>query len=336
MNQNRETKLKKTKQAVRTPSQKRVGDNSGDIVSKIKQMAKEVGYTACGITSTEPFKEFKVAINRRMDRFPQAAHLYSDMLNRVDPRSDVPWAESVVVCVRRYGKYRIPSGLAGYIGRNYLFDRRYEECPEHNVPEKMEEGLRRIGLRVQKGDVPDRWAGARAGVTRFGRNCFAYSEHGSWINIQTWLIDANLPPDNPTLEPACPKECRICIKACPTQALLEPFVMRMDRCVAYLTYRAQEPIPPELWEKMGTWIYGCDVCQEVCPLNKGKWEPLEKASWLEKIASYLKPASLAAMDQETYRNVIHPHFWYISLDNLPRWHANADRAMQNTPAARDT
>lgn len=298
----------------------------------IKEAARRAGYARCGITSAEAFGEFGAAIARRIRRFPEASGLYSAMRSRANPRARNPWARSIVVCARRYGKYEIPPGLAGRIGRAYLFDRRNPGCPDHAMPERMKAALVEMGLRVRRGGTPDRWAAARSGVARFGRNCFAYSEHGSWINIETWLVDAELPPDDPAMEPArCPPGCRACIDACPTGALVEPFVMRMDRCIAYLTYAAPEPIPADLWRRMGSWIYGCDRCQEVCPLNDGAWENLEKPAWLQAMAQSLQPEALAAMDERTYRRVVQPAFWYVSADNVSRWHANARRALRHEP-----
>lgn len=316
-------------QSIRIQFQDRVAETNGGLALAIKHLAREVGFAACGITSAEPFEEFGVAIQERMKRFPEASHLYSPMQERVAPRSLAPWVNSIVVCISRYGKYEIPEGLVGHIGRSYLFGRINEESPQHEILGKMMDELTRMGFRVQRGDVPDRWAGVRAGVTQFGRNCFAYSEHGSWIEIETWLVDALLPTDKPILDPVCPKGCQACINACPTGALVEPFVMRMDRCVAYLTYSAPEPIPSELWNKMGAWIYGCDRCQEVCPLNKQAWNFIERAPWVESIASLLRPAALARMDQKTYRDVVYPRFGYIPVDNLARWQRNAARAVQH-------
>lgn len=300
----------------------------------IKQAARELGYADCGIAGVEPFTAFEQALRARMQCFPEAAALYRPMLNRVDPRAGTPWARSLIVTVRRYGIYRLPPGLTGHIGRNYLCDRRDPACPEHQRPKRMTARLKALGLRVKRGGVPDRWAGARAGVTRFGRNTFAYSRHGSWINISTWLVDAELPPDRETLDLACPPDCRACIDACPTGALTEPLVMRMDRCIAYLTYHAEMPIDPALWDRMGAWIYGCDVCQQVCPLNKGKWDPQRDADWLFPIADRLQPEALASMDQATYETVVHPHFWYIPAGGLGRWHANAGRAAACTGCGR--
>jgi len=298
------------------------------LADRVKTLAIDLGYTSCGIASVEPFVEFERAVHDRMKQFPEAAHLYEGMLKRVNPTASTPWARSIVVCVSRAGAYRLPEELVGYIGRNYLVDSRFQDSPDFTRKTKMKEGLIDLGMRVRKGGVPDRWAGARAGVTRFGRNCFAYSKHGSWINVETWRVDAELPADEPTLDLPCPDNCDACMKACPTGAIVEPYVMRMDRCIAYLTYRAPEPIHPALWEKMGTWIYGCDVCQQVCPLNKGKWEPLNDAPWLNEVAPRLTPQALSTMDDATYRSIVHPRFWYIPVDGLARWHRNAQRALE--------
>lgn len=300
---------------------------SGGLALAVKRLAAEVGYVACGVTTAAPFVEFEVAVRDRMARFAEAACLYEGMLKRADPRGGAPWVNSIIVCVRRYGEYAIPEGLAGRIGRNYLFDRRNEKSRDHEMPKKMTDGLKALGLRVKKGGAPDRWAAARAGVARVARNCFAFSEcGGSWINIATWRVDAELPGDEPTLDVPCPEGCRKCVDACPTGALMEPFVMRMDHCVAHLTFNATLPIDPDLWKKMGCWIYGCDRCQEVCPLNEGKWTCEKRADWLEELAPYLTPRALAEMSEETYRTVVHPAFWYIPEDGVERWRANARRA----------
>jgi epoxyqueuosine reductase len=304
-----------------------------ELAQQIKKTALESGYADCGITSVEPFTRFEDAVRKHMDLFPEAKDHYEAMLYRTDPRVRSPWARSIVVCVMHYGKYIIPPQVEGKIGRHYLFDRRYEGCPDHEIPKKFKQGLQELGMRVKKGGTPDRWAGVRAGVATFGKNSFVFTDkHGSWINIEPWLVDAELPPDEPSLEIPCPDGCTACIKACPTQALCAPFEMRIDRCIAHLTYSGPGPEDEDTKQQMGLWIYGCDECQTACPRTKGTWQETESAPWLEDVLPLLSPQKLASMNLETYREKIHPLFWYINDDEqgLKRWHSNAKRSINNS------
>ena len=135
--------------------------NLVDLAQAIKQLANHSGYSACGITNVAPFTEFRDAVECRMQLFPQAASLYKDLLHRAEPSGRKSWARSIIASVRRYGKYILPEGLTGYIGRNYLCDRRYPECPDHAIPQIFRQGLKKLGLRVSQGGLPDRWTGAR-------------------------------------------------------------------------------------------------------------------------------------------------------------------------------
>jgi epoxyqueuosine reductase len=295
----------------------------------IKQLAADVGYVACGITGVEPFGQYRDALRTLEQKYPDAAALYGEMEKRIDPRSSRPWAGSIVVAIRRYGRYKLPDGLARNIGRNYLCDRRIPACPDTVMPKRMKEGLKALGLRVKTGGAPARSAAIRSGVAQPARNGFVYREGcGSWINVETWMIDAVVEPDSPAGPAPCPDGCTACMKACPTGALVEPGRVRMEHCVAYLTYGAPWPVAPELWRKIGPWIYGCDACQNACPLNKGCWEAKEPTPWLDAVADRLTPKALATMDEATYHEVVHPLFWYIEETDLARWHANAKRAME--------
>ncbi len=303
--------------------------NNESLAEEIRQSALSLGYAACGFTDVTPFKGFQSALDERTGQYPETRPLYDPMRHRVEPKKGAPWAESIVVCVRPYNTYRIPREIDGHIGRNYLFDKRVPQCPGYSLSPGLEHVFREHGIRFKRGGVPDRAAAARAGVARIARNGFAVHRlYGSWINIESWRIDAKLPSSVPDWTCPCPDECRLCVEACPTGALTAPFLMRMDRCVAYLTYHAPRPIPGDLWQKMGPWIYGCDDCQSVCPLNHGRWWAQARADWLEDALPYLTPSALADLDEDTYRNIVHPLFWYISVDDAARWRANARRALQ--------
>lgn len=301
------------------------------LAEKIKSYVVQAGFAACGITDAGDFPEYPAALDRLVKEFPETEPLYSSMHRRARIKEKFPRAESIIVCIRRYGKYRIPRELKGHIGRNYLFDCRVPENPDYAMLKNFREFLKSLGMKVHKGGIPDRAAAVRAGAASIGKNTFAYSGAcGSWINTVTYVVDAQLEPDNPSFPSSpCPPDCKKCIDACPTGAIVKPYTMRMDRCIAYLTYAAPLPLKKELEKKMGGWIYGCDICQQVCPLNKSAWEEKESLPHLEKIAGLLTPQAMSVMDMQTYRDIVHPLFDYIPLEDIFRWHANAKRALSN-------
>ncbi len=306
---------------------------SGELKKKIKEYAAQSGFSACGIAATDDFPEYATALDRLVKKFPETEALYCQMYRRAGLKERFPWARSIIVCVRSYGRYRIPREVKGHIGRNYLFDCRIPENPDYPMIKDFTLWLKACGMKVRKGGVPDRLAAQKAGVVSIGKNNFAFSGgYGSWINIVTWLVDADIVPDRPSAGSVCPPGCKKCIEACPTGALVEPYTMRMDRCIAHLTYGASQPLDSELEKKMGGWIYGCDVCQEVCPLNKDAWQGNENLPYLEKISRLLTPQALSVMDEKTYREIVHPLFYYIPEEDIKRWVVNAKRAVASGAA----
>jgi len=298
---------------------------------EIKAHAAMCGFAACGIAAADDFPDYETALDVIVKAFPETWPLYQPMYRRARVKENFPWAKSIIVCVRDYARYRIPEEVRGHIGRNYLFDSRVAANPDYLMIKRFTGYLKGSGLRVRKGGVPDRLAAARAGVASIGRNNFAYAETcGSWLNLVTYVVDAELVPDNPSYASCCPPGCDICIRACPTGALVKPYLMRMDRCIAFLTYGADAAPGKELAALMGGWVYGCDVCQEVCPLNEGKWREKEELPCLEKEAGILSPEALSKMDEKTCRERVYPLFPYIPAENAERWRNNAKRVLNST------
>ena len=113
----------------------------------------------------------------------------------------------------------------------------------------------------------DRAGAARSGVGFYGKNTMLITRtHGSWVVLGTLVTEVEIEP-TPALELDC-GSCRLCIDACPTRALDEPGVLDANRCLAYWT-QAPQPIPEPLREELGSQVYGCDICQDVCPWNRG-------------------------------------------------------------------
>jgi epoxyqueuosine reductase len=112
----------------------------------------------------------------------------------------------------------------------------------------------------------DRAVAERAGIGWFGKNANILTRIGSWVLLAHVLTDLELEPDAP-LKKTC-GACRLCMDACPTGALIAPGVLDNRLCISYLTIENRGPIPRELRPQMGDWVFGCDICQDVCPVNR--------------------------------------------------------------------
>jgi epoxyqueuosine reductase len=304
--------------------------NNTSLSASIKGKALDIGYDLCGITKVDLIEEYASHLDERIKNFPESRALYESLYPLAFPQKNVEWAKSIVVCVRRYGKYSIPEEIDKYIGKAYLVDGRLKYSKEYSQKLDFEAYLNDLGLKSAYSIVPARLAAVNAGLGRIGKNNFFYTKkYGSWVFIDTWVIDTELEYDQPTRSLNCSEECNKCIDSCPTGALNKPLSMNRGKCIAQLT-NGPELQPDELRTKMGTWVYGCDICQNVCPMNKNKWEEKENFVDLSDVAQYLSLESLWKMDEKTFLDIIQPRFWYIGQDGLWIWKCNALRAMVNS------
>ena len=298
---------------------------------KIKEKAKALGYTACGIIPATAFSEYLSELDERSRLFPKSKKHYDELRFFATPPKS---AKSIIVCTQRYNKYMVPKESEPYIGKMYLFDNRVSYTCENRVNTEFETFMKVLGLNMIEAPVPDRWAGARAGLGRFGRNNFLYdADHGSYIIINTWLVDKELDfeetPENISLS-ACGDNCHKCIEACPTGALSGKLKMDMGKCICRVQFDKEDALSEKMREQMGVWIYGCDACQDVCPVNKDKFIESEEYPLLKEFGELVEPESILGMDEQTYRKVLNPRFWYAGEDNLWLWKCNSLRAMINS------
>jgi len=309
----------------------------------IKEKALELGFVAVGVATAEPFTLYAEEIAGRPEMYAWGKTLSQrasvrdlDVTWFVDPARFIPGVRSLVVVTDSYFEEDFPPSLAGKIGRCYL---KGLFCPEDNFHSQRRRELKKFlqerGIKTIYGPAPARLSGARAGVTDYGKNCFAFAKEAagrsSWIVNEPFLVDRELEPDSPSLRVECPEDCRKCMEACPTGALYAPLKMDPRKCIAYQTYFSPGEIPREVRSKMGTWVYGCDLCQEACPRNQ-KWMEKDKPmnSKLLERASDFSLTRLLTMSQDHYEKKVWPLLYYIRKENRKLW----ERWAESRPGAR--
>jgi epoxyqueuosine reductase len=217
-----------------------------------------------------------------------------------------------------YYNYDFPDALKNMIGKIYLA-RCYNPPTgyiEHSRLQLMKDFLSQNGCMVNSDIfVPARWAAAQAGVANFGKNNFVYVDDvGSYVIINTIVVDSELEYDQPTMENKCPPNCRLCINSCPTKALYEPFKLDPKKCIAFNNFVTQDGrgsvssfIPDELRNLIGSKIHGCDVCQDVCPRNQKKLkQPKATDRYLEQVEPDITLSAILNMSDDYFEHRIRP------------------------------
>ena len=287
---------------------------TAELSEKIKEAAQQLGFALVGISPVmSPPHEESFARWLRQELAGELEYMRRTESLRRDPRRLVPWAKSVIsVGMNYYTAFPRPPMSTqpnGWISR-YAWGEDY-----HNViKRRLESLLERIRiihgtpvegrLFVDGGPVLERDFAGVAGLGWIGKNTQLISpKKGSWFFLGELFVDLPLTYDRP-LRDRCGK-CDLCLKACPTGAFVGPYVLDARRCISYLTIELKGFIPRHLRPLIGDHIFGCDICQEVCPYNV-KAEPTTDQAYQPKTglhAPQLIP--LLSLDQEAFRIRFH-------------------------------
>jgi epoxyqueuosine reductase len=304
--------------------------------NKIRDKALELGYEECGIINVTEVNDYAAKLEERIKKFPETKDLLTGLNRFINLNQTYPWAKSIVVCVRRYGKYYIPKHLHGVIAKYYLVDGRVDEnSPEYKASIDFENFIHSLQLQTvcerKFGITALRWAALKAGLGTIRNNNFFYTEKsGSWVFLEAWLVDKPMELKHKYTPHKCPKNCNKCIKTCPTNSLSEQFAMNRSSCVSYLTtFDNYDASNEQFNAKKGNWIFGCDACQDCCPYNNGKWTEEEEFPGLEELSQSITPEKIIAMDYKYLQDVMAKKFFYIPKEKVYKWKINALNAMSN-------
>ena len=309
------------------------GAVAGGLSDRIKQFARDAGFDLCGIAPVGDFGELRIfpswiVDGRHGEMKYMEARNEEGALKRANLANAAPWARSVIVCAINYNTAQpystqvdpSKSKGAGWISRyawsredyheavmrrlrmlearlRELWDRADNQGPTTNDPLQMR-------AYVDTGPLIERVYAKYAGVGWIGKNtCVINQKLGSWLFLGVILTSLELSSEIAAELPAPDRcgTCTRCIAACPTQAIVAPGELDARLCISYLTIEKRGEIPEELRAGMGRHVFGCDICQDVCPWNRKA--PVTTAEEFHPRAGLVNPPLewLAEMEPEEFR-----------------------------------
>jgi epoxyqueuosine reductase len=250
------------------------------LAEAIKTAALQLGFDFAGITTPDPPEHFPVFAGwLEAGRHGEMAYLASERARqrRADPRAILPECQSILVLGVRYDRpyapaesvaARLTGRVAAYAWGDDYHDVLMERLKAlHGKVEELANALVPARWYTDTGLVLERDLAQRAGLGWIGKNtCLIRPGVGSYFFLAEMLLGLALEPDTPFQSDQC-GTCTRCLEACPTACILPDRTLDARRCISYLTIELKGAIPPDLRPQMGAWVFGCDICQEVCPWN---------------------------------------------------------------------
>lgn len=241
----------------------------------IKTEATRIGFDYCGIAKAEQLDEDAVRLENWLNQGMQGSMQYMEHFFdlRIDPRKLVPDARSVITLLLNYFPAELQSPDKPRISK-YAYGKDYHYVIKAKMKEllfTMNEQIGEIHGRgfVDSAPVLERSWAKKSGLGWIGKNGnLINKESGSFFFIATLIVDIPLQYDDSMARDYC-GTCTKCLDACPTGAILSPQVVDGSKCISYFTIELKESIiPPEMKGKMADWMFGCDICQDICPWNR--------------------------------------------------------------------
>jgi epoxyqueuosine reductase len=298
---------------------------SGSIL--IKQKALSLGFSACGITPVSKLQEEE----HRFSHYLQSnyngemEYLANHFDKRLDPSLLVEGARSIIVVLMNYFPSDLQSDSSAPVISKYAYGKDYHPVVKdklHQLFSFIDQEVSAVKGRVFVDSAPilERAWAVQAGVGWIGKNGLLINKQsGSFFFIGELIIDLELDYDEPSTKEYC-GTCTRCIDACPLQALVEPSVLDARRCISYLTIELKGDTPEEFKSFMKNRIFGCDICQDVCPWNN---HPTPHS-----IPEFIPDPQFLKMDSDDWENLSEDNF-NLLFHNTPLQRAGYSKLMKN-------
>ncbi|MFM7730045.1 MAG: tRNA epoxyqueuosine(34) reductase QueG [Flavobacteriales bacterium] len=274
----------------------------------VKRIAQDLGFSFCGISKAEFLEEHARPLEEWLKRnmHGQMAYMANHFDKRLDPRLLVPGAKSVITLLATY-QHQEPSSSEVRVSK-YAWSEDYH----HVIKERMFEMVERMKevfgsfdgrAFVDSAPVLDKAWAMRSGAGWMGKNGNVLNKSmGSFFFIAELIIDLALPEDGPVTDHC--GTCTACIDACPTEAIIRPYVIDGSKCISYFTIELKDAFPAET-PAWNDWIFGCDVCQDVCPWNRFA-QPAKLSGLKHKTpVSEQRASDWLEMTEEVFKEITH-------------------------------
>lgn len=275
----------------------------------IKAKAAELGFSFCGISKAEFLKEEAPRLEEWLKRKYQGkmSYLENHFDKRLDPTLLVPGAKSVISLLYNYYPEKDLAKEGGLKVAKYAYGEDYHFVVKDKLKlffDSIHENIGEVAGRVFVDSAPvmERAWAQKSGLGWIGKNSLLLNRNmGSFFFLAEIILGLELVYDGPVKD-FC-GTCTACMDACPTEAIPEPYVVDGSKCISYFTIELKEEIPTDVQGKFGNWIFGCDICQDVCPWNSfAKPHHEKRFSPPENLTSF-KTNEWRELTEEVFENV---------------------------------
>lgn len=276
-------------------------------LEEIQKRAQEIGWNDVGVTSATIPEEDILAYKQWIAQGHHAALQYMENQIRCSPQELLPGAKSAIIFVTYYKQPHYPHQEGHGLIASYARGRDYHHVHRKRLKKFMAWLEERSGEKnIAKGfsdstPILEKALAVKAGLGWFGKNTLLiHRRYGTFILLSGILTTLDLPHSRMHLDTHAPKcgSCTRCLDACPTQALIAPYQLNANKCLSYHLIESKTPLPAEIQKKNPGYVFGCDICQDVCPHNTRK-QPADSEEFAPErgIGVYLELDTMKKIDE---------------------------------------